>query len=94
MGNGVQCHVKCNFLHVRVARTKCTYERDCFLGGTKLKHVAVEKYLGIWVSQDLSWNHHVEIILSRVQKMLNLLHRVCKDINDIRTKKLLYITWV
>jgi len=79
---------------VRVARTKCSYERDYFLGGTKLERVAVEKDLGIWISHDLSWNHHVEIITSRAQKMLNLLHRTCKDMTDIRTKKLLYITWV
>ena len=26
--------------------------------------------------------------------MLNVLYRTCKDINDIRTKKLLYIAWV
>jgi len=36
---------KCKVL--RVARTKCTYERDYFLGGTKLERVAVEK--DIWV---------------------------------------------
>ena len=28
------------------------------------------------------------------QKMLNVLYRTCKDINDITTKKLLYIAWV
>ena len=26
--------------------------------------------------------------------MLNVLDRTCKDINDIRTKKLLYVAWV
>jgi len=83
---------KCKVL--RVARTKCTYERDYFLGGTKLERVAVEKDLGIWISHDLSRNYHVEIITSRAQKMFNLLHRTCKDMTDIRTKKLFYITWV
>jgi len=83
---------KCKVL--RVARTKCTNERDYFLGGTKLERVAVEKDLGIWISHDLSWNHHVEIVMSRAQQMLNLLHRTCKDMTDIRTKKLFYITWV
>jgi len=79
---------------LRVAQTKYIYERDYFLGGTKLERVAVEKDLGIWISHDLSWNHHVEIISSRAEKMPNLLHRTCKDMTDIRTKKFLYITWV
>lgn len=59
---------------LRVARTKCIHERDYFLGGTKLERIAVEKDLRIWISHDLSWNHHVEIISSRAQKTLNLLH--------------------
>ena len=41
---------------------------------------------GIWISQDLSWFHHAEIISSRAQKMLSLIHRTCKDMNDVRTK--------
>ena len=66
-------HVKrCKVL--RVSGTKCIHERDYFLGGTKLERIAVKKDLRIWISHDLSWNHHVEIISSRAQKMLNLLH--------------------
>ena len=51
------------------------YEREYFLGGTKLERVAVEKDLGILISHNLSWNHHVDIISSRAQKKLNLLYR-------------------
>ena len=50
--------------------------------------------MGILVSHKLSWNNHVDVISSKTQKMLNVLYRTCKDINDIRTKKLLYIAWV
>lgn len=46
------------------------------------------------VSHNLSWNNQVNVISSKAQKMLNVLYRTCKDINDIRTKKLLYIAWV
>ena len=31
---------------------------------------------------------------SKAQKILNFLYRTLKEITDIRTKKLLYITWV
>ena len=83
---------KCKVL--RVARIRSIDDRDCYLGGIKLDRVDVEKDLGILVSHNLSWNNHVDVISSKAQKMLNVLYRACKDINDIRTKKLLYIAWV
>jgi hypothetical protein len=55
--------------------------------------VVVEKDLGVLIRQDLSWNDHVDFIISKAQKMLKLLYRICKDICDVKTKKLRYITW-
>ena len=83
---------KCKVL--RVARIRSIDNRDFYLGGIKLDRVDVEKDLGILVSHNLSWNNHVNAISSKATKMLNVLYRTCKDINDIRTKKLLYIAWV
>ena len=83
---------KCKVL--RVARIRSIDYRDYYLGGIKLDGVDVEKDLGILVSHNLSWNNHVDVISSKAQKMLKVLYRTCKDINDIRTKKLLYIAWV
>ena len=65
-----------------------------YFRGIKLDHVDVEKDLGILVSHNLSWNNHIDVISLKAQKMLNILNRTCKDINDIRTKRLLYIAWV
>ena len=83
---------KCKVL--RVASIRSIDDRDYYLGGIKLDRVDVEKDLGILFSNNLSWNNHVVVISSKAQKMLNVLYRTCKDINDIRTKKLLYIAWV
>ena len=83
---------KCKVL--RVARIRSIDSRDYYLGGIKLDRVDVEKGLGILVSHNLTWNNHVNVISSKAQKMLNVLYQTCKDINDIRTKKLLYIAWV
>ena len=83
---------KCKVL--RVARLRSTDGRDYYLGEIKLDRVDVEKDSGILVSHNLRWNNHVDPISSKAQKMLNVLYRTCKDINDIRTKKLLYIAWV
>ena len=49
-----------------------------------------EKDQGVLVSHNLSWNNHVDLISSKAQRMLNVLYRTCRDINDISTRKLLY----
>ena len=76
-----------------MARIKSIEDRDYYLGGIKLDHVDVEKDQGVLVSHNLSWNNHVDLISSKAQRMLNVLYRTCRDINDISTKKLLYIAW-
>ena len=77
-----------------MARIRSIVDRDYYLGGTKLDRVAVEKDVGVLISHNLSWNHHVDLISLKAQRMLNLLYRTYRDVRDIRTKKLLYITWV
>ena len=83
---------KCKVL--RVARIRSIDDRDYYLGWIKLDRVDVEKDLGVLVSHNLSWNNHVDLISSKAQRVINVLHRTCRDINDISTKKLLYIAWV
>ena len=69
---GMECNVKkCKV--VRVACFKCIYEREYFLGETKLEHVPVVKDLSILISYNLSQNHYIDIISSRAQRILNLL---------------------
>ena len=79
--------MKCKVL--RVACIGSTGDKDYYLGGIKLDRVDVEKDLGILVSHNLSWNNHVDVISSKAHKVLNVLYRTCKDINDINTKKLI-----
>ena len=83
---------KCKVL--RVARIRSMDERDYYFGGIKFDRGDVEKDLGVLVSHSLSWNNLVDLISSKAQRMLNVLYRTCNDINDISTKKLLYIAWV
>ena len=73
----------------------CMYLQErVFLGETKLEHDPIEQDVGILISHYLSWNHHIDVISSKAQRILNLLYRTCKYTTDIRMKKLLYITWV
>ena len=72
-----------------IARIKSILGRDYFLGGVKLERLHVEKDFGVLVSSDLSWNSHIDHITFKAQRMLNLLNRTCRDLTDIKTKKLL-----
>ena len=68
----MECNVKkCKL--VRVACFNCIYEREYFLGETKLEHVPVVKDLSILISYNLSQNHYIDIISSRAQRIHNLL---------------------
>ena len=80
---------KCKVL--RVARIRSINDRDYCLGGIKLNRVDVEKDLGVLVSHNLSWNDHVDLISTKAQRKLNVLYQTCRDINDISTKKLLFL---
>ena len=57
-----------------------------FLGETKLEHDPIEQDVGILISHYLSWNHHIDVISSKAQRILNLLYRTCKYTTDIRMK--------
>ena len=80
---------KCKVL--RVTHIRSIDDRDYCLVGIKLNRVDVEKDLGVSVSHNLSWNNHVDLISTKAQRMLNVLYQTCRDINDISTKKLLFL---
>ena len=83
---------KCKVL--RVVRTRSIYDRQYTLGSSHLSVVQSEKDLGVWISDTLNWNIHTDNIVAKAQKMLGLLYRTSKDIDDNSVKRLLYLTWV
>ncbi|CAB3985676.1 Hypothetical predicted protein [Paramuricea clavata] len=83
---------KCKVL--RVVRTRTIYDRQYALGSSHLSVVQSEKDLGVWISDTLNWNIHTDNIVAKAQKMLGLLYRTLKDIDDNSVKRLLYFTWV
>ena len=56
--------------------------------------VQSEKDLGVWISDTLNWNINTDNIVAKAQKMLGLLYRILRDIDDYTVKRLLYLTWV
>ena len=90
---GMEFYVeKCKVL--RVVRTRTIYDRQYTLGSSHLSVVQSEKDLGVWISDTLNWNIHTDNIVAKAQKMLGLLYRTLRDIDDYTVKRLLYLTWV
>ena len=47
----------------------------CFLYGTRLEVRETHPYLGVQLSKDLTWNHHVNFITKKTTRTLNLIRR-------------------
>ena len=50
--------------------------------------------LGITVSNDFSWSRHIESIVAKANKTLGLVERICKELPDLKVRKLLYCALV
>ena len=49
------------------------------IGGQQLQHVTHHPYLGIELTDDLSWGPHLEKMIPKAQRTLNLLRRNLSD---------------
>ena len=69
----------------------------CFnykLGSTDLLKVKEEKDLGVTVTDTLSWNPHIQNIVSKANKLLGLLKRTCPLLPDANVRGTLYLSIV
>ena len=46
------------------------------------------------ISNELSWSKHIEGIVSKTNRTLGLIKRICKEIKDINTRSILYCALV
>ena len=64
------------------------------LDGHLLEYVTNMKDLGVTVSCQLQWTSHIEEVTAKVSKTLGLVNRICRDVHDVRTRRLLYCSLV
>ena len=64
---------KCKVLRVTRKRTPLVY--DYTLHGKTLKSADCDKYLGVYITHDLSWNTHVSNIVNKGNRTLGVLRR-------------------
>ena len=58
-----------------ISRSRSFNFPPLFLNGSKLEKVSHFKYLGVWISDDLSWSKHIESICSKSRRNLGYIFR-------------------
>ena len=81
---------KCSKLSISSHTTSnhCDTQTDHLINGLSISPCNQQKDLGILISSDLSWSHHISRITSRAYKILGLLRRTFASSNNISTKKI------
>jgi hypothetical protein len=83
---------KCKVTHI--SRKKLPNKHQYNLDDQSLEQVTNIKDHGITVSSNLSWSKHIEVTAVKANKTLGLIKRICRDINDCATRRLLYCSLV
>lgn len=71
-------------------RKQITHEFDYYLNGNHISTVREFKYLGVFLTETLSWDCHVRYVTAKACKVLGFLRRNAKHF-PIETKQLLYV---
>ena len=79
---------KCKYL--AITRKKNIVDSAYTLNGSQIMSVLTEKDLGVHVSTKLSWNNHIDVIISKANKMLGMIKRTCTNQCDQKTLLILY----
>lgn len=78
---------KCNVLRITRKKSKTSFPYT--LHGQVLEEVASAKYLGITISDDMTWNKHTDNMISKANKKLGFLKRNLK-VKDTNLKETAY----
>ena len=82
---------KCEIM--RICHNRTPLERFYTLSGQVLKQVNKTKYLGVYISEDLSWTPHIEYTTAKANRALGLLRRNLKHC-DKKIKESAYMSMV
>ena len=83
---------KCKAMHI--SRKKSPAHAHYSINESILEQVLYIKDLGVMISNDLSWSKHIENIVSKASRTLGLIKRICKEIKDTNTRRILYCALV
>ena len=71
-------HKKCKQMLINFLKYKAFDENQIFVDGNPVETVSSFKLLGVWISKDLSWNTHVDMVLKKANSRLYALRLLKK----------------
>ena len=63
------------FKYLAITKEKNFVDSTYTLNGSQIMSVKTEKELGVYVSTKLSWNNHIDVIISKANTMLGMIKR-------------------
>ena len=86
--NLISAWISSNYLTANVEKSKCMlisslshwFNFAIFLNGKPLECVKQFKYLGLWISDDLSWSYHIKAVCSKARHMLGFIYRFSRPV--------------
>ena len=85
---------KCKYL---IISRKCNPLRPTVnlnINNTVLSKVDHIRYLGVWITENLSWSKHIDVICKNARKKLGFMYRLFYQHSSLATLKELYISCV
>ena len=83
---------KCKIM--KITKKIQPFTSSFFLENSELEEVKEFKDLGIITNHHLSWNPHIDYIVSKSNRMLGLIERTFKGLDDPKTLRTLYCSLV
>ena len=71
-------HKKCKQMVISFLKYKGSDKNQIFVAGNPVEIVSSFKLLGVWISNDLSWNTHVDMVLKKANSRLYALRLLKK----------------
>jgi len=83
---------KCKIM--KITRKKQPFTSTFFLNNTELEEVDEFRDVGVITDHHLRWNSHASCAIATANRMLGLIKRTCKGLNDLKTLRTLYRSFV
>ena len=85
---------KCKYMTISRKRTSLQPVFCLSISGHPLERVTAFKYLGVWISDNLTWSRHIEHAVKRATKKTGMIFRRFYTSSNTATLKQLYLSFV
>ena len=74
--NGLKLNIKKTKYMIFTNRHNINSDLDIYLNGVKIEHTNHERFLGVMIDTNLSWNLHMNILASKISRNAGLIYRL------------------